>query len=65
MATQTNQPKRYKTEIINLRVSSDTKERSKKVLSRERLDHSKAIRLFLEHIAKEGKLPDYILDECK
>ncbi len=40
-----------KSGILNFRVSNDLKEESKNVLEKYKLDHSKAIRLFLEYVA--------------
>lgn len=48
---------RKKCDIINIRISDELKEESKTVLDLYDLKHSKAIRLFLEYVAKHKKLP--------
>lgn len=48
---------RKKCDIINIRISEELKEESKAVLDLYDLKHSKAIRLFLEYVAKYKKLP--------
>lgn len=51
-----------KTGILNFRVSNDLKEKSKNVLEQYKLDHSKAIRLFLEYVAEHKQLPSDLVD---
>lgn len=46
-----------KSGILNFRVSNDLKDESKAVLEQYNLDHSKAIRLFLEYVAESKSLP--------
>ena len=48
--------------ILNFRVSNDLKEKSKNVLEQYKLDHSKAIRLFLEYVAEHKQLPSDLVD---
>ena len=47
-----------KTAILNFRIDSQLKEDSRSVLSANGLDHSKAIRYFLQYIANNKALPD-------
>lgn len=51
-----------KTDSILVRVDVDLKERSKMILQREKLTHSKAIRLFLEHISING-IPEWLIQD--
>lgn len=51
-----------KSGILNFRVSNDLKEKSKNVLEQYKLDHSKAIRLFLEYVAEHKQLPSDLVD---
>lgn len=51
-----------KSGILNFRVSNDLKEESKNVLEQYKLDHSKAIRLFLEYVAEHKQLPSDLAD---
>ena len=46
--------------IVNLRINSDLKNESGEILKKNDLDHSKAVRLFLEYIVKLGGIPDFI-----
>lgn len=58
----TNAVKRDKYNVVmNFRISSDLKDNTSVVLKEAGLNHSIAIRKFLEHIEK-GNIPDYIKD---
>lgn len=51
-----------KSGILNFRIANDLKDQSKDVLGKYGLDHSKAIRLFLDYVVEHGKLPDTLIE---
>lgn len=52
-----------KNEIINVRVDSDVKSDSRKILEKKCLSHSKAFRILLEHIIEQGDIPEFMKKE--
>ena len=54
-----------KTMTMNFRIDEELKQRSKIVITRYGLDHSKALRLFFEYIVEQNDIPDWMKQHLK